>query len=633
MRKNPRPTLGFLIERIEPRWLLSASYTLNGVQPVAFDQPQINALFRLSPGGTPITATDPTTGDSGFNVQGFLDTGTSSLLLSQETAQGLGLPSETYQGKPVAFTDIGIGGGEQFDVSQPLYVSLANFSPAIDGTNLADFTNNFGPVRTEINQQPADPDIGALDIFGMPVLQGKVAVFDPTPINSLSNMNTYLYNPGTPFNAASATTNPGIPATDLHVKLSYGSFANFVLTTPTGAPGPTLSANPFIGPDPVSLLNGHNDGTPPVVISEGGFSGSGSFLLDTGAADFVYLHRHGLQVHVHYQAGTEGTANPVLVDDLGHVIPNQFSEPVGGIGGTATAAGFYLDSLTLPTTEGTPVVFTHAPVLVIDVTAQNPTTHQNLTLDGDFGMNYLVTSTDANLQTAHTGDFTWVTLDQPHGLLGLYLPAAKVVNTAVISGTVFNDLNAVGTLQTADPGLANWRVYLDTNNNGVFNPGEPSVLTDAKGHYSFSKLPPGTYYVRQVPQPGWRLTTPASVKLTLSVGAHAAANFGDTVKGLITGSVFNDKNANGKVDPGEALAGWRVYLQTAPGAAYVPGEPSVLTDKYGNWSFNNLAAGNYVVRVVQMTGYTLAAPATASYVLTLGAGGIVTNRVFLEKHQ
>jgi len=46
-------------------------------------------------------------------------------------------------------------------------------------------------------------------------------------------------------------------------------------------------------------------------------------------------------------------------------------------------------------------------VLVIDVTATNPTTHKSLTLDGDFGMNYLVTSADANLSKDHIGDFTW----------------------------------------------------------------------------------------------------------------------------------------------------------------------------------------------------------------------------------
>ena len=69
----------------------------------------------------------------------------------------------------------------------------------------------------------------------MPVLQGKVAVLDPKPIDSLANMNTYLYNPGTPYNAKTATDNPGIPTTSLHVKLSYGSFSNFVTISPTGA--------------------------------------------------------------------------------------------------------------------------------------------------------------------------------------------------------------------------------------------------------------------------------------------------------------------------------------------------------------------------------------------------------------
>ena len=139
---------------------MSTTYTLDGVQPVAFDQPQIHGLFRRSANARPIVAGDPTTGDSSFDVQGFLDTGTSNVLLSQERARALGVASETYGGKPVVFTDIGVAGGETFDVSEPLYTSLANFSPSIDGTSATDFKQSFGPLRAEINQQQADPLFG-----------------------------------------------------------------------------------------------------------------------------------------------------------------------------------------------------------------------------------------------------------------------------------------------------------------------------------------------------------------------------------------------------------------------------------------------------------------------------------------
>ncbi len=41
-------------------------------------------------------------------------------------------------------------------------------------------------------------------------------------------------------------------------------------------------------------------------------------------------------------------------------------------------------------------------------------------------------------------------------------------------------------------------MYLDLNNNGVFDPAEPTAVTDANGNYSFTSLASGTYTVRQV---------------------------------------------------------------------------------------------------------------------------------------
>jgi hypothetical protein len=127
------------------------------------------------------------------------------------------------------------------------------------------------------------------------------------------------------------------------------------------------------------------------------------------------------------------------VDDNGTPIPNQFVLPLGGLGsnGPLNAAGFYLDSMSLQTAEGTTVQFTHAPVLVVDITVQDPATQQALTLDGDFGMNYLVAS--INLDASGLGGnssaspWDWVTFDQPHGVLGLE-PA---------SGTTTTDMPAV----------------------------------------------------------------------------------------------------------------------------------------------------------------------------------------------
>jgi hypothetical protein len=434
-------------DRLEPRVLWSSTPTpistlipqvIQGVQPAAFDQPQIHAAFSRPGDVTPITAT----GDDGygntystFDVQAFLDTGTSGFVLSQETAQGLGLASEQVNGQNVTYSDFGVVGAEDFDVSEPLNVSLAPFQPNVDVDNANDWTSVYnqtvGPIRTEINRQPADDLIGPLDIIGMPAMQNKVVVMDPTPIDTeVANMNTYVYNPGTPYNPNTTDTDPGIPLVNNYVKLSYGDFSRFTQTSPDGAAPPTLAMNPFIGPNPVNQLlsNPPPDNTPPVTISMGSQSTTGSFLFDTGSAASFISTDMASKVGVYYEDGTYNSASPVLLDANGNQLPNQFVLPIGGLGGdSVNVAGFFLDSMTLQTTSGVPIEFVGAPVLVADISVVDPATNQLLTLDGDFGMNYLVASTSIDTSGNfgdgyRSGPFRWVTFDQANGLLGLQLP-------------------------------------------------------------------------------------------------------------------------------------------------------------------------------------------------------------------
>ncbi len=81
-----------------------------------------------------------------------------------------------------------------------------------------------------------------------------------------------------------------------------------------------------------------------------------------------------------------------------------------------------------------------------------------------------------------------------------------VTQIGTISGVVFRDYNLDGQQESAEPGLAGQTLYLDLNNNGVFDAGEPTATTDANGAYSFSGLAPGSYTVRQVAFGGVLLT-------------------------------------------------------------------------------------------------------------------------------
>ncbi len=65
---------------------------IDGVQPAALDQPRINLVIRRRPNGPPLMS--KTTGGDAFNVEAFLDTGASSITLSANTAQLLGIKRE-----------------------------------------------------------------------------------------------------------------------------------------------------------------------------------------------------------------------------------------------------------------------------------------------------------------------------------------------------------------------------------------------------------------------------------------------------------------------------------------------------------------------------------------------------------
>jgi hypothetical protein len=421
---------------------------LPGALPAALDQPRINAVLRRTPTGNPLSVNIG--GEQLYNIEAFFDTGASGLLLSEETAEALGVAKLRHpepNGPEIEFEDIGVAGSEIFKVSEPLYVSSARFLEPFESPALGNYTQTFGPIRMQISPPNPNPLLQGLDVFGMPTMAGKVVVMDPKPADpfnpNLGTMHTFVYDPGTPFNPGTIDTNPGIPAVDRHIDLSYGTFDRFTNITPAGAPGPTLRANPFIGPNPVNQLdpNAPPDNTPGVSISFGSQSSTGSWLFDTGAAASIISETQAANLNVRYRASTVGTDNPKLETfnpanpaAPGVLVPDQFTLAIGGVGGTSTKAGFFLDSLLVRTMEGNAandndpnhLRYLDAAVLVSDITLQDPDTQQTLTLDGIFGMNMMVGTAwfdPATLQFLGLADghFNWITFDEPNGTLGLDL--------------------------------------------------------------------------------------------------------------------------------------------------------------------------------------------------------------------
>lgn len=214
-----------------------------------------------------------------------------------------------------------------------------------------------------------------------------------------------------------------------------------------------------------------------------------------------------------------------------------------------------------------------------------------------------------------------------------------------ISGQKWNDVNGNGTQDQGDNGLANWVIYIDTNNNGALDQAEPNTTTDQNGNYTLSGLTPGMYVVREVGKAGWTQTYPA----VQSFGKHVVfisdfdvtgKNFGnhqtpdqgggDGGTGSITGIVFNDANNNAVLDEGEAsLSGWVVYLDTNDNGSLDGGEASATTAS--PYLFNNLADGTYTVREVVQANWTQTLPTSTDsfkYVVNISGGNAVTDKNF-----
>jgi len=115
----------------------------------------------------------------------------------------------------------------------------------------------------------------------------------------------------------------------------------------------------------------------------------------------------------------------------------------------------------------------------------------------------------------------------------------------------------------------------------------------------------------------------AKVSFTVTVSAATAT---------IGGEVFNDVNANGKIDTGELGLGlWTVYLDLDKSGTLTASDKKVTTDINGKWSFTGLGAGTYTVRIVQVAGSTTTKPTGAVMTITVVAGQTSSGNLFGEK--
>jgi protocatechuate 3,4-dioxygenase beta subunit len=178
-----------------------------------------------------------------------------------------------------------------------------------------------------------------------------------------------------------------------------------------------------------------------------------------------------------------------------------------------------------------------------------------------------------------------------------------------ISGEVYNDLNGSGTIQPGDPGLQGWTIDLLSGGSIV-----ATTTSDVNGNYEFANLGPGTYTVQEVNQPGWYQTQPQNplyYTFVANSGADGSGlNYGNFQLINVTGEVYNDSNGNGHLDPGEpGLQGWTVTLENQYGHVVA----TTTSDANGDYSFDSLFPGTFIVVETLMPGWIQTEPVNPDY--------------------
>ncbi|MGC4032558.1 MAG: SdrD B-like domain-containing protein [Tepidisphaeraceae bacterium] len=98
--------------------------------------------------------------------------------------------------------------------------------------------------------------------------------------------------------------------------------------------------------------------------------------------------------------------------------------------------------------------------------------------------------------------------------------------TQSISGTLFNDNNRNGVYDAGDTLNPGRTVYIDENDNEKLDVGEPTVLTDANGKYTFTNLGVGEFHIRRVFPDSTYYYTSNYYKIFLTTGIDGTVDLG-----------------------------------------------------------------------------------------------------------
>ncbi len=441
-------------------------------------------------------------------------------------------------------------------------INVVKAAPSISWSNPADIVYGAALDSSELNATASIPGVFTYLPVGGTVLhagqwQSLTAVFTPTdtadysPINTVVRINVLKATPivawpnpadityGTPLGAAQLNANANVPGT-----YSYRQSSGTILAAGQGqslslsfTPDDTNDYNSVNTSETINVLKA----TPainwpnPADIPYGTILGASQLNATSNVAgSFTYAPAAGARLSV--GAGQSlltiftpaDAANYKAVSATAKInvlsVASQLAFTASVSAGQIAGQSFTV-TVTVEDSTGTAVPsFSGLVTIALGINPINAAlggTHTVATING------VATFSGLTINKPGTG----YTLIATSGMLPAKSSATFNFAGASISGEVFNDTQATGSLVTNgnDPGLANRIVYIDSNNNGVPDASEISTATNTNGQFRLSGLTLGADVVRVVTYPG-DLTfgpsgnaivanlTPSNVNATVNIG-------------------------------------------------------------------------------------------------------------------
>ncbi|MBN2259179.1 MAG: DUF11 domain-containing protein [Clostridiales bacterium] len=203
-------------------------------------------------------------------------------------------------------------------------------------------------------------------------------------------------------------------------------------------------------------------------------------------------------------------------------------------------------------------------------------------------------------------------------------------------GYKFNDLDGDGRWDEEEPGLEGFTIYVDYNDNGTLDRGEPFDVTDGEGFYLITDIQPGTYKVREVQEEGWTQSYPVDPTYYNEIfdpcTQFCDGNFGNWEEITKSGTKFYDINGNGTWDEEEpGLPDFTIYVDYNDNDLLDRGEPFGISDEEGNYTITGIHPGTFKVREVQQEGWIQTYPRCGCYEEKFISGAVLEENNFGNK--